>query len=68
MIMIMNPSKLLFFYDDVVDVDVLCVVVYCIDIRFYINLFAIVCTSYAQLYDKPISSAYTIHTHTHKTE
>ena len=67
MIMIMNPSKLLFFYDDVVDVDVLCVVVYCIDIRFYINLFAIVCTSYAQLlYDTPISSAYTIHTH--KTE
>ena len=65
MIMIMNPSKLLFFYDDVVDVDVLCVVVYCIDIRFYINLFAIVCTSYAQLYDTPISSAYTIHTHTH---
>lgn len=66
MIMIMNPSKLLFFYDDVVDVDVLCYIVLILD---SINLFAIVCTSYAQLlYDTPISSAFTIHTHTHKTE
>ena len=31
MIMIMNPSKLLFFYDDVVDVDVLCYIVLILD-------------------------------------